>query len=551
MEGGFQELLDEFLLEARERADEVEILLLQLTTGDPESRQTTIGRAKRELHTLKGNSGMMGFSDLQQIAHSMEDLVEEIDLSAPKIDAVLGQLDQLRQGLEAVRSPFEDGGDIDSAASAPSVETNLLDTPSAELGGETGIVDSGGRLDPGGSVRVSFSKIDQLVETQAETLIHRNRLADALERLRGLLAHADNLPDDLREPLAHSFEDLETSRETLEKTLDHLQQQVTELGMVPLQSLFRSLGRVVHDESRREAKQVDLSIEGGDTPIDRTLLEAAGDALGHLVRNAVIHGIESPEARRAFGKPETGRVRVSATLEAGEVRIEVSDDGGGIDEHALIEKARRVAPELAAMATGFELLFQDGISTREDTGLGAGRGVGLSAVQKSVERHGGRIKIRSELGLGTSFTLHLPVTASILRCLLVAVDDEEYALPLTAVAESLHLAPAAIHEMNQVPVLRWRRRVVPIIDLGRIFGTFEGVLRAEGFVVLVEVNGRFRGLVIDRLVGIRDIVVKGLDGIVGNPTGISGSTILGDGRVIMILDPASLASLSPTIASRA
>ncbi|MEM6794367.1 MAG: chemotaxis protein CheW, partial [Acidobacteriota bacterium] len=507
MQGGFQELLDEFLLEARERADEVESVLLRLSSAEAADRDSALAQAKRELHTLKGNSGMMGFSDLQQLAHRMEDQVEELDLAAPHIDPLLSCLDELRQGLDSIRSPAEEAAAPDPAAGPDAGET----ASSTEAG-------AAGR--DAGSVRVPFARIDHLVETQAETLIFRNRLADAIQQGRGALGDLEDLSPASLETLAGAWEEVDGALRSLGKTLDHLQEQVTELGLVPLQSLFRSLGRVVHDESRREGKTVELATHGGDTPIDKTLLEAAADALGHLVRNAVTHGIERPEERRRLGKLETGNVQVAATLEAGEVRIEVSDDGAGIDLEKLRRKAEGVIPGVDD-DSGFDILFRDGLSIRQSTDLAAGRGVGMSAVKKSVESHRGRIHIESELGAGSIFTIHLPVTASILRSLLVAVDDEVYALPITSVAESLASEGASIHEMNHARVLRWRGALVPLLDLGCTFETSPR-WQTRSFVVVIDINGRLRGLLIDRLIGIRDIVVKGLDSLVGQPRGISG-----------------------------
>lgn len=568
MQSGFQELLDEFLLEARERTDEVESLLLKIASGDPQARREAIAQAKRELHTLKGNSGMMGFSDLQQIAHHMEDQVEGLDFSQPVVDQILLQLDGLRRGLEGIRSPLaaeedagaaaagappsgpaapekRDAGAPPAAVTGPTVST--LDSPETEAGNDLGAPIREAAREAGASVRVPFAKIDQLVELQAETLIFRNRLADAIGKglQRAKAGRLNAMADSPEAAALLAWEDVDYARQALEKTLNQLQEQVTSLGMVPLQSLFRSLGRIVHDESRREGKRIDFEVQGGDTPIDKTLLEAAGDALGHLVRNAVIHGVEEPARRREAGKSDGGNIVVSATLESGEVRIEVSDDGAGIDVVRLREKARRLNAEMAANASDVALLFEEGVSTREDADLGAGRGVGLSAVKRSVESHGGRIRVRSRQGFGTTFSLHLPVTASILRVLLVKADNETYALSLTAVSETVNFHQRDAHEVNQSAVLRWRGQLVPLLDLGVAFGSRPDI-RNDGFVMVIEINGRLRGLVIDSLVGIRDIVVKGLDTIVGKHVGISGATILGDGRVIMILDPSSLVAQPPS-----
>jgi two-component system chemotaxis sensor kinase CheA len=538
IQGGFKELLDEFLLEARERADEVESLLLRLPAGGSEDRHASLAQAKRELHTLKGNSGMMGFTDLQELAHRMEDEVDSLDLAEEElaIDGLLQKVDSLRHGLEEIGARVDDFAELGAEPEPTAPEAAAADDgTAAEVGsGEAAM----------SSVRVSFSKIDQLVELQAETLIFRNRLSDAIARGRQLIKAADGSGERRESGIDAAWESVEIAQQSLEKTLDLLQDRVMELSLVPLQGLFRSLRRIVHDESNREGKKVEMQVAGGDTPIDKTLLEAAGDALGHLVRNSVIHGIESPEERRQEGKPATGRVRVAATLDANEVVIEVSDDGAGIDLAGLRAKAERIRGRSAELGSDFALLFAEGVSTREGTDLSAGRGVGLSAVKRSVEGHGGRINVRSERGRGTVFSLRLPVTASILRSVLLRADGEDYALPLTAVAETLRPAPADRHRINHAGVLRWRGRVVPLLDLGFAFGTARGV-RDEGFIVVMEVNGRYRGLAVDEIAGIHDIVVKGLDQIVGRPVGISGSTILGDGRVIMILDPATLASIPP------
>lgn len=531
-EEGFRELLEEFLLEAQERAGEVESLFLEIDTADAEERLAALAQVKRELHTLKGNSGMMGFGDLQQLAHQMEDGVEEIDLENPQIDTLLSQLDTMRRRLQQIASS---GFGED--------ETYDAETPAVGEGDDVVATDM---ARDAGSVRVSFARIDRLVELQAEALIFRNRLADAVGRGKVLAVSAGEIgtAEELAERWAETWEDIESAQQSLEKTLRSLQEQITDLGMVPLQSLFRSLRRLVHDESAREGKQIEIEISGGETPIDKTLLEAAGDALGHLVRNAVIHGIEAPEGRRAAGKNEAGAIRLAATLDANEVWMEVADDGAGIDLAGLRRKAEQLHGPTHELGSDFALLFEEGVSTREGTDLSSGRGVGLSAVKRSVESHGGRIDVESERGRGTAFTLRLPVTASIMRSILVQVDGEHYALALTAVNETVRANEKDQNEINGAPVLRWRRRLVPVLDLGRLFGTAVGK-RDGGFLVLIEVSGRFRALGVDDIVGIRDIVVKGLDSIVGRPQGISGSTILGDGRVVMILDPAALAAKSP------
>ncbi len=530
MDSGFQELLEEFLLEARERADEVETLMLRIASADSESRQASMAQVKRELHTLKGNSGMMGFTDLQQLAHLLEDEVESLDLEAPHLDDILSGLDTMRSMMESIRAP---------ESAAPGAQEASAEPEAVPLA-PTEVVAT--------SVRVPFTKIDQMVEYQAESLIFRNRLADAVGRGFELMREPPEEMEDLVARSIEAWDEVDSAQQALEKTLNVLQEQVTELGMVPLQSLFRSLGRIIHDESARERKKVDLAIRGGETPIDKGLLEVASEVLGHLVRNSVNHGIEPLQERRRLGKSETGQVQVSAVLEAGEVRIEVADDGAGIDLERLRAKATQLGAELDAAGSEYDLIFADGISTREDADLGAGRGVGMSAVKRGVDRHGGRIEVHSERGVGSRFTLRLPLTTSILRSLLVTVDGEGYALPLNAITELKRLESHEHHEVNHARVVSWRGQLVPLLDVGLAFGTAAGV-REQGYAIIINVHGRCRGLAIDDIVGIRDIVFKGLDSIVGQPTGVSGSTILGDGRVVMILDPNALVTIPPFLSA--
>jgi two-component system chemotaxis sensor kinase CheA len=235
---------------------------------------------------------------------------------------------------------------------------------------------------------------------------------------------------------------------------------------------------------------------------------------------------------------------VHATARAEEVVIDITDDGRGVDRDALLRAARRGGLEVAEGADLNTLLSLPGLSTRETADKSAGRGMGMTAVMESVRRRGGQVEVASTPCEGTRFRLRLPLTAAIVRALLVEADGELYALPLLAVQETVKLQPTARHVMNQAAVVRWRGGLVPLLDLGMAFGTTR-TPRAEGYIVLLEAEGKRRGLVIDAVAGIRDVVVKPLDEVTGHAQGLSGCTILGDGRVVLILDPTGLIMLSP------
>jgi two-component system chemotaxis sensor kinase CheA len=512
------DLLADFAAEAEERLDHVEELLLALATAGPEERPALLAGVRLELHTLKGNAGMMGLSEQQVLAHELEDLTESLDRESPNVQPLLAGVDRFRALLEESASQLGAPTASEmSAMSAAAATAAIAETSS--------------------SVRIPFATLDRLVDQLAEVVIIRNRLADALA---GLYPHLPRRAE-LRE-LNAAWEQLAQTHDRLGTILDQLQGSVLNLRMVPLSTLFRHLSRIVHDTSAEEGKDVLLVTTGADTPLDKALIELASEALGHLVRNAIIHGIETPEARLRAGKPPAGTLRLDAVASPREVRIDVLDDGGGVDREAVIAAAARHGRELEAGEDPLELLFLPGLSTREEADLGAGRGIGLAAVRESVERHGGRVEIASQEGAGTLFRLHLPLSASITRALLLRSDGEDYALPLRAVVESLLLAPELLHEMNGAAVLTWRGGVLPGLDLGVTFGTARS-RRAQGYAVVVEEGGRQRALFADQVLGIREIVVKGLDPVLGAPPGIAGSTILGDGRAVLILDPAGLLAL--------
>ncbi len=512
----FEGLLFDFLLEAEERIACVEAALLSLSGASPEDVRPILDEVRRELHTLKGNSGMMGLRPIQGLCHQIESDVEAIDPRDPRVETVLSGLDALRSAL---RSTSAEGAPPNGAeaqtTTAPSRKRDLHDAMR-------------------GSVRVPFTALDATVDLLAEMVIFKNRLSDAVSK--GRLGRDQN----------RAWDEVVGAQEALGKTLGLIQDHVMRLRMVPLQSLFGRLRRIVHDEGERTGKDVQFEAAGGDTPLDKALLEVASEALGHMVRNAVVHGIESREIREAAGKPRMGLVRLSAEAHANEVWVDVEDDGAGVDHGELAAAARERGIAVPPGEEILQLLFLPGFSTHEGADLGAGRGMGLSAAVEAVRRLGGRLEVTTGQGLGSRFRVRLPLSVSISRALMLHADGEEYALPLSSIVESLHFHPGDGHLLNQSGVLSWREEVLPLLDLGHTFGT-TAQMRSSGYAVIIEADGKRRGLLADELTGIRDIVVKQLDEAVGTPPGVSGSTILGDGRVVLILDPRGLMKIDPNI----
>jgi two-component system chemotaxis sensor kinase CheA len=569
-------LMDDFGIEARERIGRVEEILLRLPDAPAETFEPLLDQLRRDLHTLKGNSALVGLTDLQRLAHRMEDLVAVLAPERTGVAPILAAVDRFRTLLRAAAPGATDAEIAVAAAAAATEEPPLLAFGAA----------AGSEIDTA-SARVPFATIDSLIDLLAEMVMFRNRLSDGLERCGGPLALARSSPQaaapattttpttstttapapaaaappaalPVTAPgrageggaLAAAWEQVEEAHQRLGSILDLLQQGILRLRMVPLRSLFGPLRRLVHDECAVQGKVVQVLTAEGDTPLDKGLLELAGEVLGHLVRNAVTHGIETPAERRAAGKPEQGTLRLRAAATTREVRIDVEDDGRGLRGDEIAAAAERLGLAERAAADPAQLVFLPGVSTRRDADLSGGRGIGLAAVRSAVERRGGRVEVASEEGVGCLFRLTLPLSASITRALLLRCDAEIYALPVRSVLEGLRFQPGQVHEVNGAGVLRWRGKVLPALDLGCSFGTAP-VRRAQGYAVVIEEGARRRALLVDEIQGTHEIVVKALDPVVGRGEGLAGSTVLGDGRAVLILDPPGLLDLPPFVGAPA
>ena len=507
---GFDGLFDDYLLDAREKLARIEDLLLNLQEAQSSEKDRILIEAKRELHTIKGNSGMMGFTKLQKLAHEMEDDVESLDVEDMDFGELLRKLDRFKLFLKEIN---EENQTAEGTQDDERISGHIQ-----------------------GSVRVPFSALDELVDLLAEMVIFRNRLYEAV--IRGQTMESQE----------QAWEEAEKAQESLGKTLDFIQDRIMRLRMVPLGSLFGHLRRIVHDECEREGKKAVLETKGGDTPMDKALLEIASEALGHIVRNAVIHGIENPDDRIKAGKQAKGKIFLTAAVQGNEVFMDVTDNGAGIDLEVLAEAAKREGIDIPSREVLYSLLFSSGFTTKEGTDIAAGRGIGLSSAYAAVQRLGGAVEVSSELGAGTRFRLRLPLSVSIMKGIILEADKNEYVLPLTSVIESRRFYLRERHQINHGNIFTWRNKVITLLDLGHICGTRTGI-REKGYVVIIESGDKQRGLIIDDIKGIREIVVKGLDNIIGNPPGISGATILGNGSVLLILDPPGLTAISPLTVS--
>jgi two-component system, chemotaxis family, sensor kinase CheA len=312
--------------------------------------------------------------------------------------------------------------------------------------------------------------------------------------------------------------------------------------VLPISFVFSRFPRMVRDIAQRLGKQIDLKLTGEQTELDKTVLEKIGDPLVHLVRNSIDHGIEMPDARVAAGKPAAGTVHLDACHRGGNIAVEVSDDGGGLDKDRILAKARQRGlvgqNDVLTDDQIHDLIFLPGFSTAEKTTDLSGRGVGMDVVRRNVKELGGKIELRSDRGKGSRFIITLPLTLAIVDGQSVAVGSETYIIPLISIVESMRLKETSISRLSgRNEVFSFRGDYLPIIRLHELFGV-EPRAHAlhEGLVVIAEGDGRRVGLFVDDLLGQQQVVIKSLEANYGRVEGVSGATILCDGSVALILD---------------
>jgi two-component system chemotaxis sensor kinase CheA len=297
---------------------------------------------------------------------------------------------------------------------------------------------------------------------------------------------------------------------------------------------------MVHELSQRLAKKVELRMVGESTELDRGLIEKISDPLTHLVRNAIDHGLEPPEARVAAGKPEQGTLRLRASQRGGNIVIEVSDDGRGLDRERIVARARQrgtVIGDGASDAEVWQIIFEPGFSTAEQVTDLSGRGVGMDVVRRNIQELGGTIELASVPGEGTAVTVSVPLTLAIMDAMTVAIGSATYVLPLAAVVESMSIEPGQLHTLpGQGDTLQVRDDFLPVLHLARMFPPPGGETAAGTIAVIVESDGAYAALVVDELVGQQQVVVKSLEANFRKVPGLSGATVMGDGSVALILD---------------
>jgi two-component system chemotaxis sensor kinase CheA len=474
------DLMPIFREEAGDRLDEIVKTLLEVEAGRAPADATDL--LFRHAHSIKGSAGMVGCDAARAIAHEIEEVLEQARaagaLSPDQTEPLLRASDELRRAI------------------APQPEPAPVASTSAPA--------------PVPALRIAAGKVDRMLDAVGENVLHHHRL----EHLQGAA-------------MRHDDPGLEEEMGRGELLLDELQHAVLEMRTLPLDTITGPFPRAIRDVAAEQGKQVELEITGADTQLDRVLLEGMGEAIGHLLRNAVAHGIERPDERERAGKPKVGRLWLHAEPRGSQVAITVGDDGGGVSAAVLAEAERR--------GSLVDVLAAPGFSTADGVSDLAGRGVGLDAVKAQVESIGGTLDIETEPGRGTVVSLLLPVTLALLHVLIVQRGDQRYGLPLTSVAEAV--AVERVLTLGGRPSIEVRDARLPLADLARVLGDSAPDLPAVPRALVVGTTGGRVALACDRVLGEETVLVKPLGAMLRAVPGYLGASVLGDGRIILIIDP--------------
>ena len=547
-------LINDYLEDARAHLDALDTALLEVerdfeTAGlDHDLAHNLLG----SLHTLKGNSGMMGFATIQQFVHQFEGVLKRLLEDPARLNQDL--LNALFESATLLRTVVEE------VAANPlpdlSQETAFLEALAAESAGATVKNNAKhahrkrGKSGPATEslpsaeqpaptvapaktnvLKVDFERLDQLLNLTGELVIHKTKLNQIVKNLEELAGGQD------------FFDELVNAVQLVEKTAANLQEAIMQVRMLPIRQVFQRFPRLVRDLTKQKGKEATLTFSGEDTEIDKTVIDALGDPLLHLIRNSVDHGIEAPEARAASGKDREGNIHLSAKQESGHIVISVKDDGAGMNA----ERIRRKATEQGLISADqhlpeeevYNLVFLPGFSTAETVSETSGRGVGLDVVKKAVAGFNGIIEVKSAAGQGTEFVLKMPLTLAIIPALLVESSGDMFAVPLTAVLESVKIKASDIHHVDGREVVQMRGSVLSVKRLSRTLGLPDAERMFYYMVVIGRAEKRL-GLLVDKLRGQQEVVIKALDEYLGDTFGVSGATIMGDGRVVLIVDTAKI-----------
>jgi len=586
-----KEIVDSFIVETKEILEKLDLNLIELENR-PDDMEL-LNEVFRSFHTIKGTSGFLGLDKLTKVTHRCEDILNklrksEVLLNTELMDGILAAYDKIKELLVSIETKLNENISVDdtvellnkltenieasingkcSEAENIAVKEEILDndkqneTEAYSLHEDKIINEEVKHVQHNKSqeennkkkpdredvrtntakksentIRVGVERLDELLNIASELVLGRNRLAQV------------NSEVNLEYEGSKISRDLSDAVKQIDLMTNELQLVVMKTRMVKIGKVFNRYPRLVRDLAHETKKEVNLILKGEDTELDKTLIEEINDPLVHLIRNSVDHGIELPMQRQQDGKDPAGTVILSAEQEGNQIVITIEDDGKGIDPEFIKEKA--VAKGLItgekskelSKTEAYNLIFLPGFSTAEKVTNVSGRGVGLDVVKTNVTKLRGIISIDSVVGKGTKFIIKLPLTLAIIPGMIVKVNSETVVIPLNSVIEALRVNLNDIHTVNSHKAIRRRGAVIPLVSIDNVlYGSNNGkYVKTWQYVVVIGLAEKRFGIIVDELCGQKEVVIKSLGNYLGTITGIAGSTIMGDGAVVMILDISEL-----------
>lgn len=558
-------LVREFVAEAAGHVEAAEVALLQLEEDG--GNVDAINAVFRAFHTIKGVAGFLNLTQIGALAHAAENVLDlarqgKLNFDPGVADTVLSSADAMKKLIDLVGRVATTGGvpalmpgldqllarlqacakgeahgavapkTVSTVASASMATEVAKPVNATSVQGEKGEANHGAQATPD-TIKVSTERLDALINTVGELVI-----AQAM------------VQQDMAGHVASGNQRLVRNMSHLGKITRELQELSMSMRMVPIAGVFQKMSRLVRDVSRKAGKEINLVLTGKETELDRNVVEAIGDPLVHMVRNAADHGVESPDVRETNGKPRVGTIELKAYHQSGSVVIEIIDDGKGLDKARILKKAIAAGivreDEELSEADIFKLIFHAGLSTAEKVTDISGRGVGMDVVKRNIEGLRGRIDIASTPGRGSTFTIRLPLTLAVIDGLVVKVGAERYILPITSIEQSLRPKPEQMSTVQgRGEICLIRGRTLPLYRLHKMFNVtpkFEDP--TQSLVVIVQDDDRRCCLLVDELLGQEQVVIKSLGEGLGQVPGTSGGAILGDGNVSLILDVPGLMKMA-------
>lgn len=560
-------LLNMFREQSLQILDEMtqDLFTLEAKGADVES----LARLRRGAHTIKGDSTCVGLDGITEISHKLEDFINALVTGGMKfdnhsVDLLLEGLDEIRAALEAdkledipadrvhrvIRRIDEAARDVAEEAAQGSAEEKAEEAvetrQAAEPLNEAGIADDSvfaprevARTSNRDFVRIEASKIDALLNLAGEMVIARSVISQIEPELE-LVLHRNEIVDKFSR-----------ARAQMDKLIAELHKSVLKIRMVTIDHVFKRFNRPMRELASERGKQLELEISGTETELDRALVDLVYEPMLHLLRNAIDHGIESTEERVKAGKPEVGKIALHAYHEGNQVVVEITDDGKGIDREALkrraVEMGALTEADVAQMGEeeALDIIFIPGFSTATEVTHISGRGVGMDAVKNSIEQLRGSVSVKSEVGVGTVFTLRMPLTLAIIRALLFSTNGQLFALPLMSVKEIVRAKSAAITHIDGFENYRLREQFISLVRPGVVLGLERrkggsgAALRTANeqvYIIVVMIGSKRYGIVADTLLGDQELVIKPLDNRWVHNEALAGASVLGDGRVVLIMD---------------